>query len=87
MHNRNRDNPVSLPTGSCFRDYCEQDEIYAQSLLDVLFDPHVSLVETMDKHLDTVKSYISGERAFDEFCNQGALLIGQSIKTLLLCIF
>lgn len=73
MNNRNRDkNPVSLPTGVCFRDYCEQDETYARSLLDILFDPRVSLDETMDKHLGTVKSYLSGGRAFDEFCNQGA---------------
>ena len=79
MHNHNRDNPVSLPTGVCFRDYCEQNESYAQSLLDILFDPHSSLPETLDKHLATIKSYITGGRVFEEFCLQGDLLFDESI--------
>jgi hypothetical protein len=60
------DNSVSLPTDACL-----QDEKRVQTLLDVLFDPHQSLSETIQKHLLTIKSYLSGEQSFEEFCKEG----------------
>ncbi len=60
------DNSTSLPTGACL-----QDEKRVQVLLDILFDPHQSLSETIQKHLITIKSYLSGEQTFEEFCKEG----------------
>jgi len=65
------DNPVLLPTGTHFQDYCLQDEKRVQTLLDILFDPHQSLPETIQKHLTTIKLYLSGGQSFEEFCKEG----------------
>jgi hypothetical protein len=65
------ENPISLPTGAHFQNYCLQDEKRVQSLLDVLFDPHQSLPDTIQKHLPIIKSYLSGGQSFEEFCKEG----------------
>ncbi|CAF3978084.1 unnamed protein product [Rotaria sordida] len=63
------ENPVLLPSGIHFRNYCLDDnnEKRIQTILDTLFDPHQSLPVTIEKHLTTIKSYLSGELSFEEF--------------------
>ena len=61
-------------TDSHAQDYCLQDETHVQRLLDVLFDPHQSLPGTIQKHLSTIKSCLSGGQPFEEFCNEGRLI-------------
>jgi hypothetical protein len=76
MIQSNIDNQVPLPSGVAFHDYCRTNRIYAEKLLDRIFDPHVSLVHTIDKYLSTIKSYITGERSsFDDFCRQSSCSI------------
>ncbi|CAF3003113.1 unnamed protein product [Rotaria sp. Silwood2] len=77
------ENPVLLPSGIHFRNYCLDDnnEKRVQTFLDTLFDPHQSLSITIEKHLTTIKSYISGGQPFEEFCKEvrkynGSVLCG-----------
>jgi hypothetical protein len=70
------ENPIALPSGADFRDYYSQDATRVQKVLDILFDPHQSLPETIQKHLTTIKSYLSGTQSFEDFCQEGRYLIG-----------
>jgi hypothetical protein len=65
------ENPSSFPSSLYFHDYCLYDEKRAQTLLDTLFDPHKSLPETIQKHMPTIKSYLSNGQSFEDFCKEG----------------
>jgi len=59
-----------LPTAVQFSAYCLQDEKYAQTFLDILFDEQQSLPDLIEKYLPIIKSYITGGQPWDEFCQQ-----------------
>ncbi len=65
---------ASLPSGAHLHDNYLHDENRVQKLLDILFDPHQSLPETIQKYLTTIKSYLSGTESFEDFCNEGTSL-------------
>ncbi|CAF1166334.1 unnamed protein product [Adineta ricciae] len=64
------DPSVSLPSPVFFYEYCMHNPSRAQRILNEIFDPHVSLRETITKHLTRIKSYISGQQTFDDFCRK-----------------
>ena len=64
------DSSVSLPSAVFFYEYCMHNAPRAQRILDEIFDPHESLDETIRKHLTRIKSYISGQQTFDDFCRE-----------------
>ncbi|CAF1446517.1 unnamed protein product, partial [Adineta steineri] len=64
------ENPTSLPSSTYFQEYYLQDENRVQKLLDILFDPHQSLPEIIQKYLTILKSYLSGRQSFEGFCKE-----------------
>lgn len=64
------DPSMSLPSAVFFDEYCTHNAYRAQRILDGIFDPHESLRETMRKHLTRIKSYISGQQTFEDFCRE-----------------
>lgn len=71
------ENLTILPSVSQFRDYCldHKNEQRVQKFLDYLFDPHQSFPLIIQKHLTTIKSYLTGGESFEEFCKEGEFFL------------
>ncbi|CAM4770495.1 unnamed protein product [Rotaria magnacalcarata] len=70
--NIHAESPLVLPSGIHFHHYCldESNKKRIQAFLDTLFDPHQSFSTTIEKHLTTIKSYISGGQSFEDFLHK-----------------
>ncbi|CAM4976530.1 unnamed protein product [Rotaria socialis] len=70
--NIHAESPLVLPSGIHFHHYCldENNKKRIQAFLDTLFDPHQSFSTTIEKHLTTIKSYISGGQSFEDFLHK-----------------
>ena len=82
----NIENSIPLPNSRSFRDYCLNNESYAQSLLDRLLNSQQSFPNIITKHLSTLKSYITGGQSFEEYSNQSSSFIVYRIVSIFLSV-
>lgn len=73
------DHSIPLPNGFVFREYCRNNPTYARSILDRLLNSQTSLSIAMDQHISLMKSYLTVDRSFDDFCQQSISFFSSKI--------